>query len=211
MMNKASLILILFCATLPYFASLGTVVRFQLKAASFFPYLAISILCLIRYNYSIKPAVFFYTLFLVGVLVFFSYNFRTGWSNYNVRKQTQHFTINDAKGHLYLEPYRVNELNALKPYLKDNDSVMVSHENVWGHVYLNNAKPVYLPFRFKEKYFHYFIEKYKINAISITYVEMKRKPFPGSFKDFLKALQSDRYSLRIVDLDEFNVYLFVKN
>ncbi len=208
--KKPDLILVLFFASLPYFASLGTVVRFQLKAASFFPYLAIAILFLIKHNYSFRPVILFTALSMVSVAVFFSYNFRTGWSNYNVLDQTERFSISQNKGDLYLDRQRVKSLEEVRPYIGNNEKVLVSHENVWGYVYLLNARPLYLAFRFKENYFYYFLQRKNESPYSITYIELKRKPFPETFKTFLNGKQSSDYSLQIVDLNEFRIYTFHK-
>ena len=159
-------------------------------------------------KYKIKIEIMYTILFSICVLVFFSYNFRKGWSNYNVFNQTEVFAINKEKGQLMLDAGRVAELGKLRPYLYNNDCVMTSHENMWGYIYLNNATPLYLPFRFKENYFYYYIKKHDVDPTSITYVELKRKPFPESFKKYLSVITDEKHELEMIDLDQFMVYQF---
>lgn len=209
-LNRPLLIIILFLITLPYFASLGTVVRFQFKATSFFSYIALGLLCMQQFaKRTFDTSTWSSFLFVICTLTFFSYNFRSSWTNYRTTEQTEKLHFNEKVGHIMLDPYRVAELESLKPYMYGNEKVMVSHENLWGYVYLLNAKPLYLPFRFKEKYFYYYLDKNDESPLEVTYVEMKRKPFSSSFKKYLSGLHDDDKILQIIDLGQFIIYRFV--
>ena len=208
--DKIALAWVLFFSLLPYFASLGTVVRFQLKATAFFPYLAVTILYLLNRQQDKRMMQIFAALSLYCVLVFFSFNFRTGWSNYNVLNQKVRYEISDKKGVVYLEQYRVDRLKELAPYLKNNPCVITSHENVWGYVYLLDSKPLYISFRFNPKFFYYFIKEHDVDQYAITFVELNRKPFAEGFKDFLNGQQTPAHQLEKIFLSEFTIYKYKK-
>ena len=139
---------------------------------------------------------------------FLSYNLKRGWPNFNWFEQNERYEISSEKGHLYIERERKNELVQLAPYLKNRHKVMVSHENLWGHVLLLNAHPIYLPFRFKEKSFYYFLQQHEIPLTSITYLELKRKPFPESFIQQLHEQSVGQTALEVQEIGDFRLYSF---
>jgi hypothetical protein len=210
--DRSALVLVIFFTTLPYFASLGTVVRFQLKAISYFPHIAMAILLVLSWGRLTLIKAWFSFLTMAAVLTFFSFNFRIGWAGYRITDQTEAWSLSDVNSKLRLDPARVASLDHLSPYLRGKSGVIVSHENLWGYVWLLNAKPQYLHFRFNPEYFKHFVGLNGTQKLySTTFLELKWKPFSKEFLEWLEEAQRDGWKLKCVEVERFTIYTFVKN
>ncbi len=191
---------------LPYFASFGTDVNFFFRSAFYFPFILLGCLYLgIQLNSkrgNLLISTFMITI-IIAIITFLSYPYRTSWDGkYKLTEQDQAFEFKGSI--LYFDKARFESLNEAHPYLRGEDNVLVSHQDLWGYVLLLDAKPPYYHYKFSEYTLKY-IEENEVPIKDLLLLEDKDKPFED---DIIQKLLGDKFYLKKVELSHFNVYTF---
>lgn len=189
-------------AVIPYFATLGTDVPFQVRTSGYFAVLILLVTAMLQVIPLKKFKLFF--LFLLGIvfLNFLSYPFREGWARYKLVAQTEKYTLPNGKGHVQLSPKVFENTTAISPYLSGKSQVVISHPNLWGYLYLSGGQALNLHFMPNEAYIRYLIREKSIQVNTLTLVEGKLIPFSDNFKSEILA----QGIFERIDLGELIVY-----
>jgi hypothetical protein len=201
--DREGWLVVLLLASVPYFASTGTFSAFEVRGACYFASLLLAIfgvisLCGTRRSH-VLPAL---GLLFVCLLNFFSFNFREGWGKYKRSDQNQPVAVGPSGGHIYLDARRRDLVEKVRPLLQQRTHVVVSDPTGWGYVYLTDASPLYLYFRFNERALDHFLAEEKISTSTLTCIEIKEVPFPAGFIE--RLLEKEKFTR--VDLGDIALY-----
>ncbi len=196
----------IFLLILPYFASFGTDVNFFVRAVFYFPFILVGCLYLgsqlnsKRGNLLIST---FMVIVLIAIITFFNYPYRTSWDGkYKLIEQDQAFEFKGST--LYFDKARIEILNEAYPYLKGEENVLVSHPILWGYVFLLDAKPPLLYYKFNDNVLQY-IEENNISKQKLILLEHHKYPFK---KEMIEKFIGDEFILKKTELSDFNVLTF---
>lgn len=189
-------------AVVPYFATLGTDVPFQVRTAGYFVVLILLVIAMLQVIPLKKFNLLFLCLLVIVFLNFLSYPFREGWARYKLVAQTEKYTLPNGKGQIKLSPKVFENTVAISPYLTGKSQVVISHPNLWGYVYLSGAQALNLHFMPNEAYIQYFLEKQVIDLNSLTFMEGKLIRFSETF--ISNMMGSENYDK--IDLGDIIIY-----
>lgn len=189
-------------AMVPYFATLGTDVPFQVRTSAYFAVLLLLVIAVLQIVATKKISLLFLCLLGIVFFNFLSYPFREGWARYKLVAQTEKYTLPNGKGHIQISPKVFENTIAISPYLSGKSQVVISHPNLWGYLYLSGGQALNLHFMPNEAYIRYLIQEKSIAVNALTLVEGKLIPFSDHFKsDILSQGKYER-----IDLGELIVY-----
>lgn len=196
---------LIFFLLVPYFASLGTDVSFEVRSAGYSLPLALVVLVCSPgisnlYNHAFRG------LFALAFVVFLSYPFRMGWIGYRLIDQTTTVQLPNRAGELKLSKSVAHISEALGPYLQGKPNVVVSDPKVLGYVYLNDAEPLYLYFRLNDAFLFEFVDSQPRKWEEVIFLEVENKPFSISVREQMAELVKSGSHLAI-SLEGHNLYL----
>jgi hypothetical protein len=192
---------------MPFIASLGTNVHFELRGVAYISVIFVSIYVLIVFLKDIKYKIVFTIFLFVVTVVFMRLPFISGWTFQKQIEQTHPVKSLGINQNILLDTERFNNLEKLKEIVPQNSYVLVSHRSFWGYVYLLDLKIPYLYFDFSE---NLFFEQFKLHPSDINnyvFIELSTIPFPDDFFERLKALGYDLSDVdKIAVNDDITVY-----
>lgn len=195
---------LVFLLLIPYSASLGTDVPFQVRSISYFPFTFVLMLILIKKTESRYFQLFLASLSCVLFLNFLTYPFRDGWARFKLIEQTHAYELPHGQGSIKLDKVTMNALQSLEPYINANNQVLISSVNQWGLVYLLGSQVPVLNFWPNETYTTYFLEKNNTDKMNLILLEGKYNPFSENFKkEFFEGKE-----MQTIKTGEFTLYKF---
>lgn len=186
----------------PYFAALGTDVNFFVRSAFYFPFLLLSIFALIYITGYYKIIKVLGILLFIVFINFMSLPFRGTWEGYKLVEQNKKFTTTSGT-EIFLDQSRHDQLEELKPFLKNQENIIVSHYKLWGYVYLLDATPPFIYYR-TNSYIKFYLDKNNIPGESLILLEKKDEPFEEGF--LAEITRGEIKDFHKIDLKEFVIY-----
>ena len=131
---------------LPLLLSIGTDVDYKIRATDYigmyFPFIFI-----LQLHLNPKKKLAFSVILLCYFVNYCSMYFRTNWGQFNYSEQKIDVRQLGISQNLQLNELNISNLKQLKPYFKQNETVVVSHKNLNATCYLLNLKMVSYDFK----------------------------------------------------------------
>lgn len=194
-------------ALVPYFATLGTDVAYQIRSVGYFSALLLMLIALLDLIKIEKYEWLLVGLFGIVFLNFLTYPFREGWARYSIVNQTEKFDLPNGQGTIKLNAATKEKVNSISPYLNGKKNVVISHPNLWGLLYLSGGQALALNFMPNEDYIQYFSNEKGIDLKTLIFVEGELIQFSEKFKT--KVLDSANFQK--IDQDGISIYLPLQN
>jgi hypothetical protein len=169
----------LFILSIPFFASLGTNVKFELFSVVYImPALLFIYFFLCQTGNKKLLFVFFVILFICLIRFSIEYIVSPGWNGYVIAGQKKSIASLNINHDILLDAERYNTLEELQEYIPQEAEVIVSNINLWGYVYLLGAKTPILFYTYNEDFLNYYLKQNPFNEDCLYLLESKQVQFP---------------------------------
>jgi hypothetical protein len=192
---------------MPFIASLGTNVPFELRGVAYISVVFVSIYIFLLFLKDIRYKIVFSVFLFIITINFIRLPFISGWTYQKQIEQTQPVKVLGIDQTILLDSERYGNLEKLKEIVPPNSTVLVSHRSFWGYVYLLDWNIPYLYFDFSENLFMEHIKLHATNLDNYAFIELKTIPFPNGFFDRLTDFGLNKEHLQNITVnDDITVY-----
>ena len=170
----------LFLFVIPFLLSIGTDVAFEFRIPSYFIlFLAGTILILNSSDSINNKAITFRFLDIFALILCLNFVvgfYKTNWCGFSFFNSR--IALNTARGRIFVEPRVYQKYESFNVLMKNNKKTLVlSHQQILGDVYLSGIKLSYLDFRFNLN----LLKLCKGDMEKSSFLESKNHPFPSKF------------------------------
>ena len=169
----------LFSLSIPFFASLGTDVKFELRSTIYIMPALIFIYFYLCYTGNKNLLLVYFVILFICIGRFSGeYIFTPGWNGYIIAKQNKSLNSLNINQNILIDSERYNIIKELQFYIPPKAEVLVSNNKLWGYVYLLGAKTPILYFNYNESLLKYYFKNNPLEVNCLYLLESKRAPFP---------------------------------
>ena len=124
---------------------------------------------------------------MIFFLLFFTFRFSipftnaSGWNGYRLSQQKIALSELNADEAIKLDQKRFNSLKELQTIINPGDTMLVSHHNLWGYVYLSEGVTPLLQFKFNEERLDFYFKQNQLQKTKLALIEDTDNPFPEGY------------------------------
>jgi hypothetical protein len=183
---------------IPFFASLGTNVRFDIRSAGYLaPLILVLFIFLGRAEFN-KLTLVFHGILLVALVRFATVFILTpGWQGYIIKNQKTELASIGIDVNVKLDNRKIEEVKELKALIPAHSMVLLNSIDYWGFVYLLELNVPYYYFIYSEAGWNSYRSTRIENPKELYLMEYTSQPFPESVKKAQEILRLDTIPLKI--------------
>jgi hypothetical protein len=177
--DRQNIVLVVVLLFIPFFASMGTIVSFNVRSTIYLTPLILILFIFLRQEDLNKLTMVFHAILIVALIRFSTeFIFTQGWQGYVINNQKTELATIGINVNIKLDKSKIEGIKELKALIPSH-SMVINGPDYWGYVYLLELNVPYYYFDFNEAGWNNYCSK-RIEKPSILYlIENTSQPFPN--------------------------------